>query len=130
VKAKAALGIALGLRFAQSLGLLHGAVKASNVLFEADQRIQTADFSLIGLDNGQSGTVVRGSVSAFASLLPEIAIGRSTNRCAGGPPLPARVPAFFPDDGVRDIAWLERASIVCRHHRTADGAPLRNNGER
>jgi serine/threonine protein kinase len=36
-KAKAVVGIALGLRFAHSLGLLHGAVKASNIVFDADQ---------------------------------------------------------------------------------------------
>jgi serine/threonine protein kinase len=39
-KAKAVVGIALGLRFAHGLGLLHGAVKASNILFDADRRIQ------------------------------------------------------------------------------------------
>jgi serine/threonine protein kinase len=36
-KAKAVVGIALGLRFVHALGLLHGAVKASNVLFDADR---------------------------------------------------------------------------------------------
>jgi hypothetical protein len=32
VKTKAVVGIALGLRFVYRLGLLHGAVKASNIL--------------------------------------------------------------------------------------------------
>jgi serine/threonine protein kinase len=37
MKAKVVMGIALGLRFAHGLGLLHGAVKASNILFDADR---------------------------------------------------------------------------------------------
>jgi serine/threonine protein kinase len=53
-KAKAIAGIALGLRFAHSLGLLHGGLKASNVLFDADRRIQIADFSPIRLQTGDT----------------------------------------------------------------------------
>jgi serine/threonine protein kinase len=52
VKAKAVVGIALGLRFAHGLGLLHEVVKASNILFDADRRIQIADFSSIRLETG------------------------------------------------------------------------------
>jgi serine/threonine protein kinase len=44
-KAKALVRIALGLRFAHGLGLLHGAVKAANFLFDPDRRIQIADLS-------------------------------------------------------------------------------------
>jgi serine/threonine protein kinase len=36
------------------LGLLHGGLKASNVLFEADRRIQIADFSPIRLETGDA----------------------------------------------------------------------------
>jgi hypothetical protein len=46
------VGIVLGLRFVYGLGLLHGAVKASNILFDADRRIQITDFSLIRLETG------------------------------------------------------------------------------
>jgi hypothetical protein len=53
IKAKTVVGIALGLRFAHGLGVLHGAVKASNILFDADQRIQIADFSPIRLETGE-----------------------------------------------------------------------------
>jgi serine/threonine protein kinase len=52
VKAKAVMGVALGLRFAHGLGLLHGAVKASNILFDADRRIQIADFSPVRVETG------------------------------------------------------------------------------
>jgi serine/threonine protein kinase len=53
VKAKAVVGIALGLRFAHGLGLLHGVVKVSNILFDTDRRIQIADFSPIQLETGE-----------------------------------------------------------------------------
>jgi hypothetical protein len=46
-KAKAIAGIALGLWFARNLGLLHGGLKASNVLFDVDRRIQIAHSSPI-----------------------------------------------------------------------------------
>jgi serine/threonine protein kinase len=100
VKAKAVVGIALGLRFAHGLGLLHGAVKASNILCDADRRIQIADFSQILLETGAvepfSGEewAPTANVCAFASLLFEIAVGAPTIRPsgrAGCPPLP---PAF------------------------------------
>jgi serine/threonine protein kinase len=90
VKAKAVVGIALGLRFAHGLGLLHGAVRASNILFDADRRIQIADFSPTRLETGEvepflgeelAPTV---DISAFASLLFEIAVGGT-----GTPPIGA-----------------------------------------
>jgi serine/threonine protein kinase len=37
---------------AHGLGLLHGGLKASNILFDADRRIQIADFSPIRLETG------------------------------------------------------------------------------
>jgi serine/threonine protein kinase len=43
VKAKAVAGILLGLRFAHSLGLLHGHLTANNVLFDSDHCIQIVD---------------------------------------------------------------------------------------
>jgi serine/threonine protein kinase len=103
VKAKAVVGMALGLRFAHSLGLLHGVVKASNILFDADRRIQIADFSPIRLETGEvepfSGEewAPTADVSAFASILFEIAVGAPAAPpigAVGGPPFPASVPAF------------------------------------
>jgi serine/threonine protein kinase len=103
VKAKAVVGIALGFRFAHGHGLLHGTVKASNILFDADQRIQIADFSPIRLETDEvepfSGEkwAPTADVSAFMSLLCEIAVGNSTAPpigAAGGPPLHAAVQPF------------------------------------
>jgi hypothetical protein len=51
-KAEAVPGIALGLRFAHGLGLIDGDLCASNVLFDADRRIQIADVSPNRLDTG------------------------------------------------------------------------------
>jgi serine/threonine protein kinase len=81
-KAKAVVGIALGLRFAHGLGLLHGAVKASTILFDGDRRIQIADFSPIRRETGEvepfsgDGWTPTADVSAFGSLLFEIVVGR------------------------------------------------------
>jgi serine/threonine protein kinase len=80
-KAKAVLGIALGLRFAHGHGFLHGAVKASNILFDANHTTQITDFSAIRLENGSvepfsgEGWSPAVDVSGFASLLSEIVIG-------------------------------------------------------
>jgi serine/threonine protein kinase len=82
VKAKAVVGIALALRCGHSLELLHGAVKASNVLFDADQRIQIADFSPIRPETSAvqpfsaEGSAPTVDISAFASLLFGIAVDR------------------------------------------------------
>jgi serine/threonine protein kinase len=102
-KAKVVAGIALCLRFAHGLGLLHGCLKASNVLFDAEHRIQIADFSPIRLETGAvepfSGEGWSPSVdlSAFAALLFEIAVGRPATPPIGAaewPPIPAGVPEF------------------------------------
>jgi serine/threonine protein kinase len=106
-KAKAVVGIALALRFAHGLRLLHGAVKADNVLFDADRQIQIADFSPIRLESGEvepfSGDEwsPAAEVWEFASLLFEIAVGRPAVPrigAAGELPVPARVPEF--------VSWM------------------------
>jgi serine/threonine protein kinase len=128
VKGKAVVGIALGLRFAHGLGLLHGAVKASNILFDADRRIQIADFSLIRLETGEverfSGEerMPTADASAFTSLLFKIAVGGTATppiSATGGPPFPAAVPAFVPQmikDGrsPESARRLSFAEIVAR----------------
>jgi serine/threonine protein kinase len=102
-KAKAVLEIALALRFAHGLGLLHGAVKAANVLFDAHRRIQLADFSAMRLESGEvesfSGEkwAPTADVCAFSFLLFEIAVHRRAVPPvgpAGELAVPARVPAF------------------------------------
>jgi serine/threonine protein kinase len=76
-KAKAIAVIALGIRFAHSLGLLDGGLKASNVLFDADPRIQITDLSPIRLETGDAEPFL-GDVCSLTSLLFEIAGGSCT----------------------------------------------------
>jgi tRNA A-37 threonylcarbamoyl transferase component Bud32 len=46
--AKAVAGIALSLRFAHSLGLIHGHLTSKNICFDIDHRIQITGFSRLG----------------------------------------------------------------------------------
>jgi serine/threonine protein kinase len=50
VKAKTVAGIVLGLRFAHSLGLVHGHLTGNNILFDCDHCIQIVDFTPIDLE--------------------------------------------------------------------------------
>jgi serine/threonine protein kinase len=49
-KAKAVAGIVLGLRFAHSLGLIHGHLSSKNIRFDLEHRIEITDFYWIGLE--------------------------------------------------------------------------------
>jgi hypothetical protein len=141
MKAKATVGIALGLWFAPSLRLLHAAVKAGNFLFDADWRIQIAEFSSIRLETGEMepfwGEVgsAAADVSVFASLLFEIAVGRPATLpigSSGCTPFPAAVPTFV-SRLIKDRRSHESAqwwSIVCRNCRMAEGEQLRNHSGR
>jgi hypothetical protein len=46
-KAKAIAGIVLGIRFAHSLGLIHGHLNSNHIIFDSDYRIQITDFCVI-----------------------------------------------------------------------------------
>jgi predicted metal-binding protein len=90
VKAKAVAGIVLGLRFAHSLGLLHGHLTTSNILFDSDHCIQIVDFQSIPSRVGgnedeegkrlgsfsEEGWTWKMDVHGFASILFEIVVGR------------------------------------------------------
>jgi serine/threonine protein kinase len=89
VKAKAVAGIALGLRFAHSLGLIHGNLNSSNIIFNSDHCIQIVNFdsfrferreteSMRGVDVcefSSEGWTPQMDVRQFGSLLFEIAVG-------------------------------------------------------
>jgi serine/threonine protein kinase len=90
-KAKAIAGLALGLRFGHSLGLVHGHLTANNVLFKENGVIQIADFCVNRLaewdwNSGENLTVGGFSeedwtptidIHAFAEILSVIAVGAS-----------------------------------------------------
>jgi hypothetical protein len=102
-KAKAVVSLVLGLRFAHSLGLLHGHLTGSNVVFKEDGMIQITDFcmnSLIDLEcndgaeadvGGFSGENWRpiADVRAFAVILSQIAAGTSGGQDGRGPNVPS-----------------------------------------
>jgi serine/threonine protein kinase len=107
VKAKVVAGIVLGLQFAHSLGLVHGNLTASNILFDSDHCIQIVDFKPLGLavqkseDEGEKmtkfGEVSRQrwtpqtDISSFASILFEIVGGQPTS---GESSVPTTIPSF------------------------------------
>jgi serine/threonine protein kinase len=112
--AKAIAGIALGFRFSPGHGFLHGAVKTGNILFDANHRIQIADFSLIHLQNSSvepfsgEGWSPRVEVAGFASLLSEIVIGN-----------PASSPISSMDDSsVRPVIPLFVRQIITEAQST------------
>jgi hypothetical protein len=88
VKAKAVAGIVLCLRFAHSLGLVHGHLTRNNILFDSDHCIQIVDFKPIVLEVNETehGTQLVGfswkgwtwerDLQAFASILFELVFGR------------------------------------------------------
>jgi hypothetical protein len=125
-KAEAVVGIALALRFAHGLGLLHGGLNSWNVLFDGGGRIQIADFRPMRRDGGFSGEregwSPRADVSAFAMLLFEIVAGHplpppSAAKADWEVILPPGVPAFVSEiieGGLRRSARGELSFIgIC-----------------
>jgi hypothetical protein len=110
-KAKAVAGIVLGLRFAHSLGLLHGHLNSSNILFDVDHHIQMTDFSSIRLEvsdndiGGFSGVgwTPKIDIRAFASILFEIVVGRPAN---DQPFVPTYI-SMFVSEIIKAGLWFE-----------------------
>jgi hypothetical protein len=79
VKAKAIVGIVIGLRFAHSFGLLHGNLNSKNVLFDVDHRIQITNFSSLCLNQKDEWNwTPKVDINAFASLLFDVMVHPST----------------------------------------------------
>jgi serine/threonine protein kinase len=118
VKAKIIAGIVLGLRFAHSLGLVHGHLSGSNIVLDSDHCIQIVDFQLIRfiLDEGQTakelqlgsflrkGWTQRTDIYAFASILFEIVVGRPAK---GEASVPTSIPSFV-SKIIETGLWSER----------------------
>jgi serine/threonine protein kinase len=105
VKAKAVAGIVLALRFAHSLGLVHGHLTTSNILFDSDHCIHIVDFHSIVLEvdriesekktevesfSGEEWTP-KNDIQAFASILLELLFGRPPH---GETSIPTGIPDF------------------------------------
>jgi serine/threonine protein kinase len=115
VKTKAIAGIVVGLRFAHSLGLVHGHLTGNNILFDSDHCIQIVDFHPIVLEDremekememqseseeatqlvgfsGKRWTLER-DIQAFTSILFELVFGRPLEDEAS---IPTVIPDFVP----------------------------------
>jgi hypothetical protein len=106
-KAKAVAGIVLALRFAHSLGLIHGHLNSKNIHFDMAHRIQITDFCQIGLEVGDSeqkkdvmsseGWIPDQDICGFVLILFEIIVGHPMmlSGVANNPVLlPRDVPMF------------------------------------
>jgi serine/threonine protein kinase len=112
-KAKAVIGIVLGLRYAHSLGLIHGHLNSRNILFDSDDRIEITDFGVMSEEfeenesGGDVGVVVGGfsgerwsskiDIEGFVSILIEILVGHPATQSDisnGEMIFPADVPMF------------------------------------
>jgi hypothetical protein len=105
VKAKAVAGIVLGLRFAHSLGLVHGHLTGNNILFDSDHCIEIVDFKcmLFEVDESESeegaqlvgfsrqGWTPESDIQAFASILFELVSGHPPQ---GESSIPTGIPDF------------------------------------
>jgi hypothetical protein len=133
VKAKVIAGLVLGLRFAHSLGLVHGHLTGNNILFDFDHCIQIVDFKPIQLEIGQSenerftkseseeglqlggfsgeGLTREKDIEAFASILFEVVVGRPAN---GETSVPANIPTFV-SSIIESGLWLKSKS-KCSFH--------------
>jgi hypothetical protein len=95
-KAKAVARLVLGIRFAHSLGLIHGCLTTNLIVFDSNHNIQITSFL-----RDLSGKGIRGfsgerwnpetDIRGFASVLFEIAVGRPASHEAS---VPADVPLF------------------------------------
>jgi serine/threonine protein kinase len=91
MKAKAIVGIALGLEFAHSLGIIHGNLNSDSIVFDEFHQIEITNFgfieedmdenegeseSVIGSDGFCEGLIGQADLRAFGSLLIGMMIGQ------------------------------------------------------
>jgi serine/threonine protein kinase len=90
MKAKVIAGIALGLRFVHSFGLIHGNLNSNNILLDETHRIEMIGFGWMDLkvQEGECGResgvgelfdeewTAQADIRAFGSLLVEITVGQ------------------------------------------------------
>jgi serine/threonine protein kinase len=125
-KAKAVAGLVLGLRFAHSLGFIHGHLTTNSILFDLDHRIQITDF-----ESGLSGKGIYGfsreqwnpemDVRGFVSILFEIVVGRPVK---DEKDIPADIPNFVSEmikTGLSDrrrrlLSFRDIFEILKRHN--------------
>jgi tRNA A-37 threonylcarbamoyl transferase component Bud32 len=125
-KAKAVVGVLLGLRFAQSLGLVHGNLTGNNVFVTEEGMIQISDFSLQNLFNAKSDDWIEmdfydfsrenfmatADVGAFARLLSDIVFGATCNGSGQAGEIPSFVQAIIERREYADLKGVDPFTII------------------
>jgi serine/threonine protein kinase len=104
-KTKAIVGIVLGLRYAHSLGLLHGNLTATNIFLDVNGLVEIRDFCVRDFAELGSDTDARANLSgfsgeswtpmadivAFSRILSDIVVGASAGQGGCVPSVPSFV---------------------------------------
>jgi tRNA A-37 threonylcarbamoyl transferase component Bud32 len=120
-RAKAVVGVVLGLRFVHSLGLVHGHLTGNNVFFNEDGIIQICDFSLDNVihqecDKGMETDVGHFSrehftptsdFQAFTRLLSEIVSGASAEQGRHADKIPPFLSEVIKRGQYKDVEAIE-----------------------
>jgi hypothetical protein len=120
-KAKAVVGLVLGLRFAHSLGLIHGCLTTKHIIFDLNHCIQITAFLSSLSKQGICGFSDEGwnpetDVRGFLSVLFEIVVGCPMSDEAS---IPADVPIFVSEMIEVGLSGeLRRLSSFCRIFET------------
>jgi serine/threonine protein kinase len=124
IKAKAIAGIALGLEFAHSLGIIHGNLNSNNIVFDECHRIEITDFGFIEeeMDENENASVIESDgfcegligqtdLRAFGSLLIEMMVGQEVADF---------VSKMIEAIGSRDYAEINSMKCIVNHLKAND----------
>jgi hypothetical protein len=108
VKAKAVVGLVLGLRFLHSLGFLHGSLNSNNIIFDVNHHIEMADFGWLHQSVGENKMggfssarwTRQTDVREFALILFEIVFG-----------LPMMGEVSISTDIPELVSWIMKAGL-------------------
>jgi hypothetical protein len=127
-KAKAVAGLVLGLRFAHSLGILHGYLTGNIVFFNESGVIQITDFGLNGFGEPEGQDVVkmdiRGfsgdswtptiDIRAFTRILSEIVVGASAEQGCDRSNIPSFVSEIIANGESSDLKAIKSLSDILK----------------
>jgi hypothetical protein len=125
-KAKAVVGVLLGLRFAHSLGVFHGHLTGKNIFVTEEGMIQISDFSLHNLFNEEGDKWVErafddfsgeslmpeADVHGFARILSEIVLGASCEGSGHTGDIPSFVSAIIERRQCRELKTVDPFTAI------------------
>jgi serine/threonine protein kinase len=133
-KAKAIVGVVLGLCFAHSFGIFHGHLTGNNIFVNEDGVIQVTDFGLNDSGDlechdesevdivGSSGAslIRKADIRGFTRIVSEIVFGRSAEECCSCSGIPSYVLEMIERGESADMKGIESfrdiLKILERHH--------------